>query len=299
MNYREKIQATIDYIEEHLNETISLCDLAGLACFSEFHYHRMFQWMVGVPVMDYIRKRRLSQAALALRESKRRVVDVALEYGFQSHETFARAFKRQFQVTPDAYRRAGLSLALQPRIILPEIPATGNRGGHHMQPKLVTKPSFKVIGYALETNVNEGRNHLDIPAFWQRYLSEGLGKHIPNKLRPDVELGICTDFQPATGDFKYVIGYEVDTFDGVPEGMVCVTIPEATYAVFTTPKATAAEFSSSIQTTWGKAYQDWFPESGYVHGASAEFEWYDDRCASGDERQMDIYLPIQKKEVEA
>jgi AraC family transcriptional regulator len=82
MEYRERIQATIDYIEEHLSETISLCELAELACFSEFHYHRMFQWMVGVTVMDYIRKRRLSQAVVALRESKRRVVDVALDYGF-------------------------------------------------------------------------------------------------------------------------------------------------------------------------------------------------------------------------
>lgn len=295
MEYNERIQLTIDYIEEHLDQPIRLQDLAKLACFSDFHYHRLFQFMVGDSVMDYIRKRRLSKAALALAQTKQRVIDIALDHGFQTHETFARAFKRHFQVTPVEYRRKGYSLSLQPKMELPARPKSA-RGGHTMKPTIVTKPAFKVIGYALETSVNEGRNHVDIPAFWQHYLREQLWKNIPNKVRPDVELGICGSFVPETGALTYIIGYEVDTFEGLPEGLVTYTVPEATYAVFTTPKCAEADFPASIQSTWASIYQNWFPTSGYEHDGKPEMEWYDDRCRKDTDLEMDIYLPIMKKE---
>ncbi|PWK06664.1 AraC family transcriptional regulator [Tumebacillus permanentifrigoris] len=296
MDYHERIQATLAYIEENLDQQITMQELAKVACFSVFHFHRVFVLMVGDTAADYLRKRRLSKAAVALLTTNQRVLDIALEHGFQAHETFARAFKRQFQLTPVEYRKSRISLALQPIVTLSRISRL-HEGGLTMTPTIVTKSAFKLIGYALETNCNEGQNHVEIPAFWQRYMNEKLGDHIPNKLRPDVELGVCANFQPETGVLTYVIGFEADSFDNVPEGMVCYTIPEATYAVFTTPPASDAEFGQTIQQAWGQAFSEWFPTSGYEHAGTSEFEWYDKRCWSESDKQMDIYIPIAKKSV--
>jgi AraC family transcriptional regulator len=292
--YIERIQATLDYMEVNLERPITMSELARVACFSVFHFHRVFVLMVGDTAADYLRNRRLAKAADALLKTEQRVLDIALEHGFQSHETFARAFKRQFELTPLEYRRRKISLALQPFVKLSRAPRL-HEGGIVMTPSLVTKSAFKLIGYAVETNANEGKNLTDIPAFWQRYMRERWGENVPNKLRPDVEMGVCMNFQPETGDFTYMIGYEAESFDNVPEGMACYTVPEATYAVFTTPKASEPEFSSSIQQTWAQAFQEWFPTSGYEHAGTSEFEWYDKRCWSDTDKQMDIYIPIAKK----
>ncbi|KEO83258.1 AraC family transcriptional regulator [Tumebacillus flagellatus] len=293
MEYIERIQAALDYIEENLDRPILMEDLAREACFSVFHFHRLFVFMLGDTAADYLRKRRLAKAADLLRTTEQRVLDIALASGFQSHETFARAFKREFRLTPVEYRKSGISLGLQPLATLTHVPRP-RRGGITMTPKIVTKPAFKLIGYGLDTNSNEGQNHRDIPQFWQRYLQENLRANIPNKLRPSVEIGLCTNFQPETGDFTYVIGFETESFDEVPEGMVCIEVPEATYAVFTTPKADNADFPASIQQTWAKAFQEWFPTSGY-QACTPEFEWYDERSESDTDKQMDIYVAIVRE----
>lgn len=293
MEYIERIQATLDYMEHHLDQTISMEELAKVACFSVFHFHRVFVLTLGDTAADYLRKRRLAKAAELLRTTDQRVLDIALTSGFQSHETFARAFKRQFQLTPLEYRKSGVSLALQPFVTLTHAPRL-HKGGSTMTPTIVTKPSFKLIGYGFGTETNEGKNHDDIPAFWQRYLQENLRVNIPNKLHPSVEIGMCTDFEPETGRFTYLIGYEADSFDNVPEGLMCITVPEATYAVFTTPKASKEDFVSTIQETWNQAYQEWFPTSGY-QACSPEFECYDERAESDTDKQVDIYIAIVKE----
>lgn len=167
-----------------------------------------------------------------------------------------------------------------------------------MKPEIVTKPAFHVLGYALVTNINEGANHREIPAFWERYIREGLRANIPNKLNPEVELGVCADFNPASGELTYLIGYEVESLANVPEGLTGCTIPEADYAVFTTPPVDSSEFSAAIQQTWGSAFGEWFPRSEYQPKQAIQFEWYDGRSAAGTSAQMDIYIPIEPKAVE-
>lgn len=106
-DYYNKLQEALNYIEEHIKEDISLEELASLCFYSDHHFHRIFQSIVGIPVTDYIRKRKLSVAAREIIESDKKIVDIALDYGFNSHETFSRAFKRIFDITPSAYRKLG------------------------------------------------------------------------------------------------------------------------------------------------------------------------------------------------
>jgi len=104
-DYYNKLQRALDYIEEHIKEDISLEELSSLCFYSTHHFHRMFQSIIGIPVTDYIRKRKLSVAAREIIETDKNIVDIALDYGFNSHETFTRAFKRIFDITPNAYRK--------------------------------------------------------------------------------------------------------------------------------------------------------------------------------------------------
>src|SRR6478609_5285322 len=180
MNYVTCIQRTLDYIEENLETQITLEKLAEIACFSPFHYHRVFQAMVGESVMNYVRKRRLTRAAERLFFTDEKVIDIALDVGFQYQESFNRAFKKFYDVSPKQYRNARrISGPLRGKAYLT---ITLLSGGNKMEPKLVTKPAFYVIGYELKTKNEGGQNNKDIPEFWQQYMQNGLGSKIPNPL---------------------------------------------------------------------------------------------------------------------
>ncbi|WP_026695161.1 AraC family transcriptional regulator [Peribacillus kribbensis] len=293
MEYQECIQRAIDFIEDNISNPITLRDLAEVACFSPFHFHRVFQLLAGEPVMDYVRRRRLAISALFLLDPKRKVLDIALDCGFQSHESFNRAFKRCYGVSPSQYRNGKpLASRLQEKACLKTYIL---RGGTYMEPKIVVKPGFHLIGYELKTSISEGRNRREIPEFWQNYLQNRLWENIPQPKHPRVELGICTDFNPDDESFVYIIGMEVEEGAEAPEGLIVREFPECEYTVFTTPKASEAEFSSSIHSTWDYAIQTWFPSSGYEHGGGAEIEWYDERSSGSKDKQMDIYIPIKKR----
>ncbi|MHC0038796.1 AraC family transcriptional regulator [Pseudoneobacillus sp. C159] len=297
MDYAVSVQRTLDYIEENLHEQISLVELAEIACFSPFHFHRVFQAMVGESVMDYIRKRRLTIAAERLFYSDEKVINIAIDVGFQYQESFNRAFKKLYSVSPQQYRRANrISGPLHGKAYLNTNQLSG---GCKMEPKLVIKPAFHIMGYGLKTKNEDGQNNRDIPEFWQQFLNNKLGCNIPNPIHENVEFGICTDFNPETGEFVYLIGKEVNEGTEVPEGMMYKSFPELEYAVFTTPKSNDDSFTSSIQSTWNYIFTEWFPQSGYEHSGVVEFELYDERCHGSENKEMDIYIPIKKQTIKA
>ncbi|PFN09170.1 AraC family transcriptional regulator [Bacillus cereus] len=299
-SYETQIQRTIDYIEEDVMEKQTLSDLARIAGFSEYHFHRVFQALVGDTVMEYVRKRRLARAAYQLSHTEEKIIDIAFEHGFQSHETFTRAFKKLFQMTPSGYRKQGIQTPMYYKVNVKQRKLNPYLGGIQMEFRIETKPAFYVAGYEMKTTSKEGKNLTDIPAFWDRYLQNNLADRIPNRKHTDqyVELGMCTDFQLETGEFTYVIGMEVTSFDGVPTELAHRTFPEATYAVFTTPKVPHEDMVSSIQQTWNAIFTEWFPHSGYEHAGVTEFELYDERCHADKSEfaQVEIWLPVQKKQ---
>lgn len=299
--YWSRIQGTIDYIEERLDQPLTLAELAKRAGFSEFHFHRMFVMTAGDPVMEYVRKRRLAKAAYELSHTDARVVDVAFACGFASHETFTRAFRRLFGMSPNAYRRRRIAVRPYEKLNVLQDKYHPYLGGIAMQYRIETKPAFRVIGYEIKTSPADGRNHREIPAFWDRYMTDRLWENIPVASRGEdaFELGICHGFDMQTGEFSYLIGME--THPGQPEEpleepLVGRSFPEGTYAVFTTPAVPRSEFSGSIQATWMAIFGEWFPHSGYEHGGGAEFELYDSRSGPDrDLQQMDIYVPVRPK----
>ncbi|TXK84502.1 AraC family transcriptional regulator [Paenibacillus sp. N3.4] len=298
-DYYVQIQRTIDFIEDHISETLTLERLARIANFSEYHFHRVFQTMVGDAVMEYVRKRRLANAAHQIAHTDNKIIHIALDNGFQSHENFTRAFKKLFGLTPRAYRQQGIRTPRYRKANVLQRKFNPYLGGMKMDYRITTKPAFKLIGYELKTSSRDGANLQEIPAFWSTYLQENKGARIPNRVPAGsmTELGICTDFNMETGEFVYMIGVEAAHFDDVPADLGCREFPEETYAVFTTPLVAKEQFSSSIQSTWKGIFEEWFPHSGYEHAGGAEFELYDERCHADkhEQLQMDIYVPIKKK----
>jgi AraC family transcriptional regulator len=156
-----------------------------------------------------------------------------------------------------------------------------------MEPVIVTRSEFSVIGVCLETSTTDGRNFREIPEFWEKVLGEKQLERIPNRKKAGTTLGICLDFRE-DGGFSYIIGAEVTSTQNIPEGMVAKILPQALYAVFTA----RGEMPGSIQKTVKAIYEEWFPNSRYRRADTADFELYDERSCAGENAEVDIYVPI-------
>ena len=157
-----------------------------------------------------------------------------------------------------------------------------------MEPKIVKKQQFDVIGLEMRTTFKEDLNHPEIPAFWEKVMKEKMLEQIPNK-KDENQYGICADMNEDDKTFAYIIAHEVTSMDDIPDGMISRTIPEAEYALFTVK----GQFPKSIQDAFKYIYKEWFPNSGYKHAGTPEFEYYDQRCCQ-EVPEMDIYIPVVK-----
>ena len=293
MNYRACIQASLDYIEEHLKDDLTAETLARIAGFSPYHYSRVFHAYVGTPVMEYIRRRRLAYALVELAQGKR-IIDIALDYGFETHNGFGKAFRKTYGCSPEKYRLHA-SGQVPAKVDLFLFAQYQLKGAIVMEPQIVTKPAFKVAGYELKTTTRDSVNNQEVPAFWGNMTTERLDM-LHNQL-PSVgkaELGMCFPIDPANGDFSYVIAVEVSDFSGIPKDLFTAEIPEAVYAIFTTPANDGEEnIAPAIQGTWKYIHETWFPSSGYEFAeGKADFEWYP--CNNKGEK-VKIYIPVVKK----
>ena len=167
-----------------------------------------------------------------------------------------------------------------------------------MKPKIVKKEAVKIAGFAIKTTAKNGASGKEIPKFWQDYLTDGRNKklHSESFLEKHAEYGACFSINMETGEMEYVIGVEVKKDSVVPDTYHIYTLPEALYAVFTTPPSNEDTFVSSIQETWSYIYSEWFPNSEYEFDDNGvDFELYDERCMSETGKVIDIYIPVTKK----
>lgn len=292
MNYRKEIEKCINFIEDHVKENITIEEVANQSGYSLYHFCRVFNLCKGVSVMEYIRGRRLSLAAAELYEG-RKIIDIALDYGFETPGGFTKAFRKAFGYSPTQYlkRMAGY-----------DTKTTFKIGGYIMNPVIVKKPGFKVAGYGIKTNISGATYTKDIASFWSNYDGENLESKMYKILNPAKhgEVGLCVPLSE-DGNAIYLLGVIVDDFSKVEEDMQTVEVPEAEYAVFTTPPVDSTndeeqkEFAKIIASTWKYIFEDWFKDSGYIYDESKlDFEFYDERCHYRQDTVMDIYIPVRK-----
>lgn len=292
VGYYNVVRNSVEYIEQNLCENLSLEILADRYAFSPYHYHRIFHYLTGNTVMEYIRKRRLSAAADVLLQTDRNITDIAMQFQYQSHEAFTRAFKRLFGHNPGYCRKKGISVAKFERLGEHALTALEFKGNIDLEVRIEKKDGFRVIGYELDTALSQ----MTIPQFWNMYLENDYPSTIPNWISEQwIDFGICHDWKE-DGSFKYLLGMEVSSFESAPVNSVCRQFPALAYAIFTTPLVPRDVFVSSIGKSWEYIFKVWLPQSGYELARGPQFELYDERCQAHIDSQIDIYIPIRKNE---
>lgn len=273
------VQKALWFIESHSAGDIALDDVAECAGVSRFHLSRAFAAATGVPIMRYLRARRLTQAAKRLADGADDILSVALESGYGSHEAFTRAFRDQFGLTPDAIRKQG---DLQGLELLEAIRMTDSPRSDLPPPRFEQTKTLLVAGLVEHYDANSSA--AGIPAQWQR-LAPHLG-HVPGQ-RGAAAYGVVYNTDDE-GSMDYLCGVEVESFDRLPPGFGSLRVPARRYAVFR-----HSEHIASIRATWGAIWNQWLPESGHTVADAPVLERYDEkfdpRSGNGG---VDLMVPL-------
>jgi len=291
MEVLKRLCETIDYMEEHLLEEIHTEDLARICFCSNFHYQRLFQILTGVTVSSYIRNRRLTLAAQDLVNSNSKVIDLSLKYGYESPESFSRAFRALHGISPSKAKKEGRKLKAYPRISF----QIQIKGVADMEYKIIKKEAFPIVGIEKRVSTENGENNMKIPQFWSDSHENGEVKKLASMIGNDSlgVLGVCMDFDEELKTFSYLIAVEKKT-DDIPKGCVVKEIPASTWAVF----ESVGPLPNSIQETWARIFSEWFPATGYELAHAPELEVYpqDDQTDSKD-YVCEVWVPIIDKAI--
>jgi AraC family transcriptional regulator len=219
-------------IEAKLREPIDVASLATISGYSLWHFQRVFQALVGETVGSYIRRRRLSESSRALTRSDTRIVDIAVEFQFQSHEAYSRAFKQQFSVSPQQYRALKRDRAQGPHRLLEEAPAHLDR---HLQPAIVLEQEYKAVGIAgrfhrIRSEKYDGQTIGDL---WRCFFEQ---RHRVRNAVDDIALGVVSPLETPDlhddSEATYIAGAQVTSTAGNPETLQTVDLGARTYALF-------------------------------------------------------------------
>jgi AraC family transcriptional regulator len=286
MDYITSVLKALVYIEQNLTGDLSPDDVAREAAFSKYHFHRIFLAVTGNSVAGYLRRRRLTEAAQALTETDKKIIDVALDFRFETPESFPRAFKNMYGVNPRQYRdrRNHFAALHQPQIGRAILTHLKER--MPMDAKIITKQTFKVIGMSY---FGENKNR-EISQLWDVFLPRR--ESIKSRINPTLSYGICYPVEGKNNDaaFEYIAAVEVSDLQDLPAEMVGRTIPTRKYAVFTHRGSV-----DKILETYQAIYAVWQPKSGYELIKAPDFEYYDERFYPDNPEvsELDIYIPIK------
>ncbi|MFD1176449.1 effector binding domain-containing protein [Paenibacillus puldeungensis] len=286
------LQQAIDYVEHNLNSTIEIEDIARAAMTSKYHFQRMFHALTGFTVTEYVRNRRLTLAAEELVGSDSKVIDVALKYGYETPEAFAKAFQRMHGVTPNMAKKKNVKLKAFPRISF----QIQIRGETEMNYRIVEEKATIVVGKDVVIHKDAST---EIPAFVEKIWKDGTHDQI-NELvgRPAGSLlyGYYFDFRE-DGTKRYLMGTELPEGKEITKGLTTLSVPDQTYAVFDSRESIPddSEIGLEIVNVWRRIYSEWFPSAGFeqVEGPCMErYYWSDDKKG---ESICEVWIPVKKK----
>lgn len=284
VNWLEAIEKSIEYIEEHITENISAEDAAECVYMSPFYFQKGFSMLCGYTVAEYIRNRRLALAGGELLTDKAKVIDVALKYGYDSPDSFTKAFTRFHGISPSKVQKGNVMI----KTFAPLKINISLKGGYIMNYKIVKKESFKVLGnprrFSYETCKEE------IPKFWQEHYESGKGKYVCGMF------GVNIDEKMGGNDFEYLIADAYNSEKEVPEGFEVRTVPAFTWAVFSCD----GPMPKALQDVNKKIFSEWLPAlKEYEFAAGYCIEMYDDvsKYPNGTQDEnyhSEIWIPVRK-----
>lgn len=286
MNSIDAVQRAIEYMEEHLLEPISYEDVAKQVYMSNYHFHRTFSMLTGITASEYLRNRRLSLAGEELSLSKEKVLDVALKYGYDSPESFNRAFTRFHGISPSGARKSGASLKQYNRLMIKLIV----EGGKMIDYKIVERKPFKLLSKVdnFKNEIINDSTSNDIPQFWDRCHEDGTLDYLNENSKDKNLYGSCTHEEKESRTFQYGIGILYEGGE-VPEGYEIWEVKPKLWAVFKCEGDTA----DAIGDTWDRIFKEFLPNSPYDMLDDTDFEVYPQSKVSG--AICEIWVPVVKK----
>lgn len=289
MDWITGIQNAINYIENHLTEEIDYDKAAAEAACSSFYFQRIFSILCDIPLSEYIRNRRLTLAGNELNASNAKVLDIALKYGYESPESFARAFSKFHGITPSEAKKSGSKLKSFSRL---SVKITMS-GGSVMDYKIVEKEAFEILEKVEAHSIENETNAKSIPDFWTRSHNDGTVKTLfENATDNTFIFGVCYgNNSDSAKTFNYSIGSICDENTIVPKGFRKNTIPARTWAVFECKGA----MPKAIQEMWHKITAEFFPTSGYEPTYEMDIEAYTEGDMSSENYRSEIWIPVVKK----
>ena len=283
MEWIAQLNATINYIEQNLSDEIEYEQLAKLAGCSSFHYQRMFAYMAGVPLSEYIRRRRMTRAAVDL-QSGDKVIDVALKYGYSSPTSFNRAFQSVHNVAPSMAKETGVTLKSFPPISF----KITIKGAEEMDYRIEQKEAFRIVGISKPLEKDIEKNFIEVPQMWGQAATDGTIERLAPLMneQPMGVLGVsvCNEHE----DWRYYIAVSstvinVNDFEEY-------TVPASTWAVFS-----GEGTGLSIQELEKRIITEWLPTSGYEYGNAADIEVYLD--PNPQNTKYEVWMPIVKRRI--
>ncbi|MFE9674429.1 GyrI-like domain-containing protein [Streptomyces sp. NPDC006259] len=282
----ERLNQAMEHIEHHLDQDIEVAELARVAATSEYHLRRMFSALAGMPLSEYVRRRRLTLAGAEVLAGRETLLQIAVRYGYGSGEAFARAFRAMHGIGPGEARRTGAVLNSQSRMAF----RLTIEGSGSMRYRVVDKADFSVVGLRARVPlVHAGPNHAIID------FVRGIDPQILERLEqlsdqePHGIVSVCDDLDPSRAE-----GTELDYHHGVitslaaPEGTTALAVPAGTWAVFTA----SGPAPQAVQELWRSVFTEWFPSNPYRSRTGPEILRMR-LSPAGTEADAELWLPVE------
>lgn len=286
MDWIQRMNAALDYIEENLAGEIYMGVAASKACCSEYHFTRYFSFVCNLPLNEYIRRRRLTMAGFALQNSAEKIIDIANRFGYDSPNSFTRAFQAMHGVTPSQAKIAGVELKSFARISF----LIAIKGDTPLNYRIIEKGPFTVFGKSVMTSVLGEKCYADIPVFWDRCEADRTTNRIVEAGHGDANTllsGAVLDIDD-NGAMKYMICMDLPD-GGVSDEFETIAVPACTWAVF---PIVFDRPEDHIQSIWKRIYPEWFPYSGYELDAGPRLERYYRR--QDGKMVGEVWVPVVK-----
>lgn len=280
MEWLTRFNKAIDYIEEHLQEKIDYVEVAKCACCSVYHFQRMFSFITDISLSEYVRRRRLTLAALELQNSPIKIIDLSMKYGYDSPEAFARAFQIIHGITPSQARNPGVALKAYPRISF----HISIKGDVEMNYRIEHKEAFTMYGIERIFDMANEQNLKDIPQFWNESFADGsvdrLALSVGDKSGYPANLcpvnALCGYRETGGTTFPYMLA-ALQTPTSQTANYTIAEVPASTWAIFTSEDYRQEETPEAIQGLTRRVYSEWLPTANFDHVGGYELEMYHER----------------------
>lgn len=283
MEWIERLNSAVNYIEENIKDPINLEVVSKIACCSTYHFQRMFAYMADIPLSEYIRRRRMSLAAVDLQNGNEKVIDISLKYGYDSPTAFNRAFRSVHGIAPSQAKEEGAILKAFPPISF----QITIKGDHEMNYRIEKKEAFRIVGIsrALETEIE--KNFAIVPQMWNAAAIDGTIPRLAAMMEgmPTGLLGVSSCNE--SDNWRYYIA--VASKQSIENDLEEYIVPSATWAIFS-----GEGTNKSIQELEKRIVTEWLPTSGYEYGNAPDIEVY--LNPDPQNAKYEVWIPVLKKE---